>query len=220
SHTLTFPFTRDQASKLQNCSTPALLSSSMTVLARCDAAVAGDFLVARVGGELRGREHFITPEGFAAALIQIYTETTGEQIAFSILKADGSEIPLVTTLSSEPHAIRGNYPQFICMETQSLSGDEPIPTVTALIGCYPNPFITNVNIAYEIEKSTTPVAIGIYNLKGQLIKSLVNENHAKGSYQIYWDGRDSHNRKVASGVYYISMNAGNYRKTMKVLITK
>ncbi|MDD4310298.1 MAG: hypothetical protein PHO32_07955, partial [Candidatus Cloacimonetes bacterium] len=58
SHTLTFPFTRDQASKLPNCSTPALLSSSMTVLARCDAAVAGDFLVARVGGELRGREHF------------------------------------------------------------------------------------------------------------------------------------------------------------------
>jgi len=179
-HTLTYPLSRDPASKLQNSSTPeqqhsttpALLSSSMTVLARCAAAVAGNILLARVNGELRGREHFVAPEGFAAALIQIYTETSGEGIAFSILKTDGSEIPLATTLSSEPHTILGNYPEFICLEPQALSGDEPLPAVTALLGCYPNPFLDNINIAYEIEKIKTPVAIEIYNLKGQLVKSL------------------------------------------------
>jgi len=227
-HTLTYPLTRDQDLKLRNSNTPelqrsmtpAVLSSSMSVLARCDAATAGDFLIARVNGELRGREHFIAPEGFAATLIQIYTETSGEEIAFCILKADGREVPLVTTLSSEPHAHQSNYPEFISLQPQSLSGDEPLPTVTALLGCYPNPFINYINIAYKIEKHKMPVAIEIYNLKGQVVKSLVNENHTKGSYQTSWDGRDSQGRQVASGIYYISMNAGDYRKTMKVLLTK
>ena len=200
--------------------TLAPLSSSMTVLAKCEAAAAGDLLLAYVDGELRGQELLISPEGFAAALIQIYTETSGEEITFSIQKPDGSIIPLATKLDSEPQAILGAYPSFISLEPQPLNGEEPVPLVTGLGNCYPNPFRSSTHIRYGIDKGGFQVAIGIYNVKGQLVKSLVNEVQAKGNYQQSWDGTDSQGHRVSSGVYFILMRTEDYQRTIKVLLSK
>ncbi|MDD3235664.1 MAG: choice-of-anchor J domain-containing protein [Candidatus Cloacimonetes bacterium] len=196
-----------------------VLCSSMILLGKCDGANSGDILLARVRGELRGAERFIAPEGFAAVLIQIYTETAGEEIAFSILKADGTELPISTTISSQPQGSIGSYPSFLNLEIKT-AGDTPVAVPTSLLGCYPNPFNPSTTISFSIAQDNSPVSIEIFNLKGQKVSTLLNTQLSKGNHSIVWSGKDDSNHSVASGVYFIKMNADGYHKSMKALLSK
>jgi hypothetical protein len=98
--------------------------------------------------------------------------------------------------------------------------DVIIPVVaTELQGNYPNPFNPETTIRYSV-KETVPVTIEIYNLKGQLVRTLVNEVKTAGNYSVIWNGRDSHNQPVSSGVYFYKMNAGKYSSTKKMIMMK
>ena len=89
-----------------------------------------------------------------------------------------------------------------------------------LSSCYPNPFSHSTTLSYAVDKAQAQVFIGVYNLKGQLVRSLVDQMHGKGTYQQSWDGRDSHNHQVSSGVYFIRMQVADYHETIKVLLSK
>ena len=194
-----------------------VLSNSLTLLARCNAAEEGDYLLARVEGELRGKEKFISPEGFPAVLMQIYTEMSGEEISFSLLKPDGSEIVLVTTLISEPGAILGDYPEFVVLESTSIEDQVIIPT--QLKGCYPNPFNPSTTIVFSIGEETQ-VNIDIYNIKGQKVRHLTNDSFSRGEHKLLWDGKDDQGRKVSSGIYFAEMRTPHYKKHIKMIMTK
>ena len=60
--------------------------------------------------------------------------------------------------------------------------------------------------------------IQIYNMMGQKIKMLVNEQKNPGNYQVIWDGRNEKNLSVSSGIYFYSMNVGNQFRDVKKLI--
>ena len=102
-----------------------------------------------------------------------------------------------------------------------VSVDDPgVPVVaTALHGNYPNPFNPETTIAYSV-KDAGAVSIEIYNAKGQLVKTLVNEHKATGNYSIVWNGRDNNNQAVSSGVYFYKMLAGKYSSTKKMILMK
>jgi hypothetical protein len=194
------------------------LSSSMAVLAKCDAADVGDILFARVNGELRGAEKFISSDCNTAVLIQIYTENTGEEIVFSVLKPDNTELALSTTLSSQPQETIGTYPNFLILEKKA--GEELVTIPTRLNGCYPNPFNPSTTISFSVAQDNSPVSIEIYNIKGQKISSLLNSQLPKGNHSIVWDGKDEMNRTVSSGVYFIRMNCEGYAKNIKIMLAK
>ncbi|MFA7028895.1 MAG: T9SS type A sorting domain-containing protein, partial [Candidatus Cloacimonadaceae bacterium] len=98
--------------------------------------------------------------------------------------------------------------------------DPTVPVLaTELQGNYPNPFNPETTIRYSV-KETVPVTIEIYNLKGQLVRTLVNEVKTAGNYSVIWNGRDSHNQPVSSGVYFYKMNAGKYSSTKKMIMMK
>ncbi len=84
---------------------------------------------------------------------------------------------------------------------------------------YPNPFnpITKINYSLNKGGSTT---LKILNIKGQLIKTLVNSYKNPGDYSINWDGTDNLNKPVASGVYYYCLQAGNRVKTKSLILVK
>ncbi|HPH60725.1 MAG TPA: choice-of-anchor J domain-containing protein, partial [Candidatus Syntrophosphaera sp.] len=102
-----------------------------------------------------------------------------------------------------------------------VANDDPgIPAlVTELKGNYPNPFNPRTTISYSV-KEATPVTIGIYNVKGQLVKTLVSEDKAAGNHSIAWDGVDANNQPVSSGVYFYKMFAGKYSSTKKMILMK
>ncbi len=91
--------------------------------------------------------------------------------------------------------------------------------ITELQGNYPNPFNPVTNIAYSIAKATN-VKLKIYNLKGQLVKDLINEYQSVGNHKVIWNGRNNQNRSVSSGIYFIRLETKDYTKTSKAILMK
>ncbi len=100
-----------------------------------------------------------------------------------------------------------------------LDAGNVIVAVTKLNGNYPNPFNPVTNIAYSI-KEAGKVTLHVYNIKGQLVKTLVNDVRETGNYTVTWNGRDNTNKSVASGVYFYKMKAQNYNNTKKMILMK
>ena len=101
-----------------------------------------------------------------------------------------------------------------------VTGSEDILiAATQLNGNYPNPFNPVTNIAYSL-KETGKVKIEVYNLKGQLVKTLINDIKETGDYTAIWNGTDTSNKPVSSGVYFYKMESGNYTATKKMILMK
>ncbi len=103
----------------------------------------------------------------------------------------------------------------------SVSNDDPsVPAnLTELKGNYPNPFNPQTTIRFSVRESA-PVSIEIYNVKGQLVKTLLSEVKSAGEHSVIWKGTDNNNRPVSSGVYFYKMNAGKYSSTKKMIMMK
>ena len=102
------------------------------------------------------------------------------------------------------------------------SGDnEDIVAVhkTTLKGNYPNPFNPETTISFSV-MNEAPVSLDIYNVKGQLVRKLVNDVKAAGEHTVVWNGKDNNGRAVSSGVYYYKMTTGKYSSTKKMILMK
>jgi hypothetical protein len=99
--------------------------------------------------------------------------------------------------------------------------DDPVIPVftTTLNNNYPNPFNPETTISYSLSESQN-VKIEIYNVRGQLVRTLVNENKAAGNHKVVWTGVDNNNRSVSSGIYYYKMTAGKYSSSKKMVLMK
>ena len=98
------------------------------------------------------------------------------------------------------------------------------PEETALLANYPNPFNPETWIPYQLSEPTV-VTIRIYSVKGSLVRALVLGYQPAGMYHrksraAYWDGKNAQGEKVASGVYFYTLSAGDFTATRKMLIRK
>lgn len=82
---------------------------------------------------------------------------------------------------------------------------------------YPNPFRGQTSICYS-KQVTGPVSVSIYNIKGQLIRALVDENQAIGRHQLLFDGLDSHGKRIGIGIYFCRVKAGNHTSIHKMVL--
>ena len=98
--------------------------------------------------------------------------------------------------------------------------DPTVPVLkTALNINYPNPFNPETTISYSLKQGEN-VKIEVYNIKGQLVRTLVNEEQAAGNHKVVWTGVDNNNRPVSSGVYFYKMTAGKYSSSKKMILMK
>jgi hypothetical protein len=98
-------------------------------------------------------------------------------------------------------------------------GGKDLPLSYQLEKAFPNPFGQITNIKYQIAGSG-PVSLKIYNIAGQELRMLVNEDKKMGSYEVKWDGKDSRGQTAANGVYLYKMKAGDFSATGKVMIIR
>jgi len=84
---------------------------------------------------------------------------------------------------------------------------------------YPNPFNPETTIEYNIN-TDCDVTLKIYNLAGQLIKTLVNEYQTAGNYTTIWYGDTDAGGEVASGVYFYQIRAGEFVSIKKMVVLK
>ncbi len=96
---------------------------------------------------------------------------------------------------------------------------ENIPQINSLAQNYPNPFNPETSIAFTTKESGN-VAIEIYNVRGQKVKTLLNDYRKAGSHSVVWNGKDDNNKAVASGVYFYKMRNGKFSSTKKMILMK
>ena len=84
---------------------------------------------------------------------------------------------------------------------------------------YPNPFNLTTSIPYSVKESVH-VTVKIFNSVGQNIVTLVDENHISGHYSVVWDGKDTEDNEVHSGMYFYTLEAGDISLTKKMILVK
>ncbi|MGC9361426.1 MAG: FlgD immunoglobulin-like domain containing protein [Candidatus Syntrophosphaera sp.] len=139
--------------------------------------------------------------------------------------------PDATGLDLPPYDLAGNWRiwngrvDMGCYEYGSepwVDIDDPmIPAQgqVCLLQNHPNPFNPSTTISYQLPASG-PVRLDIYNVRGQLVKTLVEGLKSSGAHQIVWDGKDRHGNSVSSGVYLIRLRSEGQFLTHKALMLK
>jgi len=98
-------------------------------------------------------------------------------------------------------------------------GNPVAPVTASLNQNYPNPFNPTTNISYELQQ-TQPVVLQVYNTKGQLVKTLVNETQTEGVHNVVWNGDDNSGNSVSSGVYFYKMKSSTFESARKMILMK
>nr|CAI78808.1 hypothetical protein [uncultured Latescibacterota bacterium] len=93
------------------------------------------------------------------------------------------------------------------------------PACFALHPNYPNPFNPATVIMFDVPVRTE-ISLRVFNVRGQLVKTLVSEELPPGTHYVRWDGTNNDDRPVASGVYFYRMDAEDYQKTQKMILLK
>ncbi len=95
-----------------------------------------------------------------------------------------------------------------------------LPTRFALEQNYPNPFNPATTIKFALPEAAN-VTLKIYNITGQLVNTLVNENMAAGYHNLRWNGKTTSGNPVASGLYFYHLKAGNqFEQVRKMMLIK
>ena len=96
---------------------------------------------------------------------------------------------------------------------------ERVPRTFRLYANRPNPFNPETSIRYALPQAEQ-VELRIYNLQGQLVRTLVSARQAVGVHEVRWNGRDEQGRMVSSGVYLYRLEAGSFEQTRRMLVLK
>ena len=151
--------------------------------------------------------------------ILVYQDSAGAYLSMgstSVTAKGNGEI----AVTFDPAASRfGNVVSdiFLKQGTLTLTGiEEPVEAATdyKLFDNYPNPFNPSTNIRFSIPQSGL-VILKVFDGAGKLVRTLVNHVHSAGSYEYTLDAAG-----LSSGVYYYSLEAGEYRETKKMLLVK
>ncbi len=83
----------------------------------------------------------------------------------------------------------------------------------------PNPFNPDTKINYSL-KAGKYTEVKVYNIKGELVKTLVSEFKDAGEHSVVWNGNNNHGNQVGSGVYFIRIKSGSFNNTIKAVLLK
>lgn len=84
---------------------------------------------------------------------------------------------------------------------------------------YPNPFNPETTISFNLPRAEN-VLLNIYNIKGQLVRTLVNRSLPSGAHSVVWDGKNHSGELVSSGIYSYRISVAGEHKTKKMLLVK
>jgi hypothetical protein len=97
--------------------------------------------------------------------------------------------------------------------------NQPLPSVFELKQNYPNPFNPVTAIRYSLHRPSQ-VDIVVFNVLGQEVRTLESGIQSAGTYETGWDGTDQAGVKVASGIYFYRIKAGDFTETRKMVLLK
>jgi hypothetical protein len=106
------------------------------------------------------------------------------------------------------------------------AGSEEKPSEFGLSQNYPNPFNPLTTIPFQVKSLEFGVGrpyrttLAIYNIRGQRVRTLLDEYKVPGEYQVVWDGKDDSGKKVGSGIYFYRLKIGDFSETRRSVLLK
>ena len=148
--------------------------------------------------------------------------------AVSFYRLTSSGWQSLTTYTDESHstvwAYSGEPGIYGILEGGELT---KVPTEFNLSDAFPNPFNLSTTIRYVVpvqgdfkEANSSRVDLDIYNIRGQLVKNLVNSDLPPGQYEINWNGTNESGRVAATGIYLMRLSVGDNITTKKLTLLK
>jgi len=89
----------------------------------------------------------------------------------------------------------------------------------SLLQNYPNPFNSSTGIEFAISVPSF-ILLKVYDLRGREVRELAAGQYVAGRHTVVWDGRDRHDRPLASGIYFYRLQTGNFVDTRKMVLLK
>ena len=167
-------------------------------------------------GQLTGLNYLRNGENVFA--IEVHSRFTDKpDIAFDIQIFDKTDYVYYAAGSEWNYYDKGNKPgdqlgdKITGIENYTGSS---IPVQIHLYSNYPNPFNPETNITFDLNKREN-VQLKIYNMLGQLIKTLVNSELEPGKYHFKFDGQN-----FASGIYFYQLKTGEFNQVKKMVLMK
>ena len=102
---------------------------------------------------------------------------------------------------------------------QNSEGIPLVPLKFALFQNYPNPFNPMTTVSFNVSKRT-PVQIYIYNILGQRVRILIDEEMRAGHHRLIWDGCNDYGTIVTTGLYFVRLKAESKTAVKKMMIIK
>ncbi|MBD3178811.1 MAG: T9SS type A sorting domain-containing protein, partial [Candidatus Latescibacteria bacterium] len=153
-------------------------------------------------------------------------EEGGEyRVLASDLSADQSSLILYQDSSAEEgqtyyYMLQARSEKEILLETEGIS----IPvTMARLYQNYPNPFNPATRIDFNVPGSNAAranVLLAVYDVRGAMVKVLMNRSVAGGRHTVQWQGNNSRGSRVASGVYFVRLQVGGFSDTRKMILLR
>ncbi len=172
----------------------------------------------------------INPSGLVIDTFAVSTQP-GDQVSPALARGAGTQLLIAYAgFASYPYNTRriwGKFYPFTGVEEEPTEG--PLPLRFSLEQNYPNPFNATTTIRYAIpdrdrEGKPHRTTLKIYNILGQEVKTLVDEEQRAGSHRVLWDGRDSLGEEVSSGIYFCRLEVIGDRlkveKTRKMVLIR
>ncbi|HED10727.1 MAG TPA: T9SS type A sorting domain-containing protein, partial [Caldithrix abyssi] len=97
-----------------------------------------------------------------------------------------------------------------------------IPQTPELSQNFPNPFngITRIDFAVPVEEAGQNVSLAVYDIRGRLIRYLIDSPLVEGRYFALWDGRNQQGAEVSSGMYIYLLQVGKTRLSKRLTLLK
>ncbi len=124
---------------------------------------------------------------------------------------------VVTALYQEGESRFSNPAQTYTNATDSI--EQIISSKMSLMN-YPNPFNPTTMIQFSIKESSEITTLEIFNIRGQQVRTLIDEKLEAGKHEIFWDGKDKNAKAVASGLYFSRLKNGKNIAVQKMLLLK
>ena len=146
---------------------------------------------------------------------RVTSDTTWDDCAYIVSDESGTIWVLWTSYRNGNYDIYSAYTTVRGVEERVQEG----PGGFRLFGSYPNPFNSHTEIRYQILEPGL-VSLEVYNLLGQLVRTLIQGGRESGHHSVFWNGRDEENVELPSGVYFYRIEAAGRSQAKKLLLLR
>ena len=169
-------------------------------------------------GEIQLNAHITNSDDLSEDLKEVEFRLYFPAKSASSIVPEYAVLNLQTGVYESKTARVSDFKGFLSVQLNN-TGEIPPPAATQLFQNYPNPFNPVTSIKYDLAE-TSQVRMDIYNVRGQHVKTLLNQEMLAGTHSVVWDGKDGQGNSVSSGVYFYRMTMPNKVLTNKMLLMK